>query len=118
MQDVEAAHPLHPRADVTDDVVANMADMGVPRWVREHFQAVELGARVVGLHFECAIGGPLLLPFPVELLRFVVGHARVHCTNAVSIRTASRRRGPLSPARRLFDLVTMRPASRASTPAA
>jgi hypothetical protein len=36
--------------------------MQVARWVRQHFQLVKLGPRVVDLGFERAIGGPFFLP--------------------------------------------------------
>ena len=42
MQDVEAAHALHARDDVADHVVADVADVRVPRRVGEHLEAVEL----------------------------------------------------------------------------
>ena len=74
MQHVVAAHPLHARHHVADDVVADVADVRVPGRVREHLEAVELRARRVGGHLERARRGPALLPLPVEFLRTIVGH--------------------------------------------
>ncbi len=44
VQDVEALHPLGARHHVADDVVANVADVRMPRRIGEHLQAVELRA--------------------------------------------------------------------------
>ena len=45
VQHVEAAHPLHARHHVADDVVADVSDVRVSGRVREHLQAVELRPR-------------------------------------------------------------------------
>ena len=74
VEHVEAAHPLHSRHHVADDVVADVADVGVPGRVGEHFEAVELRARRVDLDFERPLRRPVLLPFLVELLWLVLGH--------------------------------------------
>src|SRR5262249_49987653 len=74
MQHVVAAHPLGPRHDVADDVVAHVADVGVPRRVREHLEAVELVARRIDVDLERLRRRPRLLPFLVQLLRFEFGH--------------------------------------------
>ena len=42
VQHVEATHPFHARDNVADHVIADVADVRVPRRVREHFEAVEL----------------------------------------------------------------------------
>ena len=68
VQHVEAAHALHARHHVADDVVADVPDVRVPGRVREHLEAVELRPLRVGLDLEGARRGPLLLPLLVELL--------------------------------------------------
>ena len=45
VQHVEAAHPLHARHHVADDVVADVPDVRVAGRIREHLQAVELRPR-------------------------------------------------------------------------
>ncbi len=74
VQDVEAAHALHARDDVADHVVADVSDVGVPRRVREHLEAVEL--RLVGIlsDLEGAAVAPPLLPLLLDCLGFVVRH--------------------------------------------
>ena len=74
MQHVEPLQPLHPRDDVADDVVADVADVRVPRGVREHLEAVELRLRGVFGDLERAGVGPALLPFLVQFLRVIVRH--------------------------------------------
>ena len=91
MQHVVAAHPLGPRNDVADDVVADVAHVCVTRRVREHLEAIELRTRRVLGHLERASRGPALLPFPVELLWVVVGH-RMRVAQAVGARTLQRAR--------------------------
>ena len=54
MQHVEAAHPLHARDDVANHVVADVPDVGVPRGVGEHLEAVVLRPGGVLGHFERA----------------------------------------------------------------
>ena len=75
VQHVEAAHPLHARHHVADQVVADVPDVRVAGRVREHLEAVELLARGIFDDLEDRVGCPARLPFLVELLRFVVGHA-------------------------------------------
>jgi len=75
MQHVVAAHPLHPRHDVADDVVADVAHVRVPGGIREHLERVELRARRVHFDLERVRRGPFVLPFLVERLGLVVGHA-------------------------------------------
>jgi len=60
MQQFEAAHPLHARHHVADDVVADVPDVRVPGRIREHLEAVKLLARRIGGDLEGARGGPLL----------------------------------------------------------
>ena len=74
VQHVVAAHPLHARHHVADDVVADVADVRVPGRIREHLEAVELRPRRIDVHLERAGRGPALLPLLVEFLRLVVGH--------------------------------------------
>ena len=72
MEHVEAAHALHPRDDVTDHVVADVADVSVPRWVGEHLEAVELGPGEIFGDLEGALASPALLPLLLDGLRLVV----------------------------------------------
>ncbi len=74
MQHVEAAQPLRARHHIADDVVAHVSDVRVPGGVREHLQAVVLRPRRILSDLKGARGGPLLLPFLVELLRLVIRH--------------------------------------------
>jgi hypothetical protein len=74
VQHVEPAQALHPRHDVTDDVVADVSHVRVPGRVREHLQAVELRALRIGGDFEGTVGGPLLLPLFIEKRRLEIGH--------------------------------------------
>ena len=74
MQHVEAAHPLHARDDVADHVVADVADVRVPRRVGEHLEAVELRlGRVLG-DLEGRARPPAVLPLLLDCLGLVVGH--------------------------------------------
>ncbi len=74
VQHVEAAHPLRARHHVADHVVADVADVGVPRRVGEHLEAVELGLRRVFGHLERAAVPPPLLPLLLDGLRVVLAH--------------------------------------------
>ncbi len=93
MQHVEAAQPFHARANVADDVVADVANVGVPRRVREHDEAVELLARQVLIDLERAGLRPRGLPFLVQLLRLIFGR---HAENIVrhALQTPERRERP------------------------
>ena len=108
MQDVEPPHPLHAGDDVPDHVVADVSDVGVPRRIGEHDEAVVLGApRLLG-HLEGALVGPAPLPLLLDGLRIVVGHGvqpggmRVGPVRNGRFDTiiASRRRRDAAPARR------------------
>ncbi len=74
VQHVEALHPLQAGDDVANHVVADVADVGVPRGVREHLEAVELRPRPVDFDLEGAGVGPAPLPFLLDGLGRVVGH--------------------------------------------
>ncbi len=74
MQHIETAHPLHARHHVADDVVADVSDVRVPRGVRKHLQAIELGPAAVDVHLERLRCRPMLLPLLVELLGFELRH--------------------------------------------
>jgi hypothetical protein len=74
MQHVETTHPLHTRHHVADNVVADVSDVRVPRGVRKHFQAIELGPTAVDVHLERLRCGPLVLPLLIELLWFELRH--------------------------------------------
>ena len=52
MQHVVAAHPLGARHHVADDVVADVADVRVPRRVGEHLEAVVLRPRRIDVDLE------------------------------------------------------------------
>ncbi len=74
MENVEPAHPLHARDDVADHVVADVPDMRMPRWVREHLEAVELRLGEVLGHLERARVAPAFLPLFLYCLGFVIRH--------------------------------------------
>jgi hypothetical protein len=74
VQDVEALHALQTRHHVADHVVPDVANVGVPRGVREHLEAVELRTRTVLVNFEGAGLGPALLPLGLDCLGCVVRH--------------------------------------------
>jgi hypothetical protein len=74
MQHVEAAHPLHARDDVADQVVADVADVRVPRGVREHLEAVELGLRGIFSDLERPRAAPAVLPLLLYGLGLVLRH--------------------------------------------
>ena len=74
VQDVEPPHPLHARDDVADHVVADVSDVGVPRRIGEHDEAVVLGAPRLFGHLEGALVGPAPPPLLFDGLRIVVGH--------------------------------------------
>ena len=73
MQHVEALHPLQTGDDVADHVVADMADVGVSRGIREHLEAVELRARSIDVDLEGAGVGPARLPLLLDGLGRIVG---------------------------------------------
>ena len=56
--------------------LTNVADVGMPRRIGEHLQAIELGPRRIDGDLEGATLGPVRLPLAVECLRTVVGHVR------------------------------------------
>ena len=74
MQHVEAEHPLHARDDVANHVVADVPDVGVPRRVGKHLEAVVLRPGGVLRHFERAGIGPAFLPLLLYRLGLVIGH--------------------------------------------
>jgi hypothetical protein len=62
MQHVESLHPLHARDDVANDVIADVADVRVPRRVREHLETVVLRPGWIFGDLKRAGVGPALLP--------------------------------------------------------
>src|SRR5688572_20071201 len=74
MQHVESLQSLQSCDDVTDDVVADVADVRVTRGIREHLQAVELGLGSVLGNLKRPGISPAALPFLVEFLRVIVRH--------------------------------------------
>ena len=74
VQYIEAAHALHAGHDVTDQIVADVADMRVPRRVGKHLEAVELGLTVVLDDLEGARVAPPLLPLLFDSVGLVVRH--------------------------------------------
>src|SRR4029453_17858471 len=71
---VEAAHPLHAGDDVADHVVADVADVSVPRRVGEHLQAVELRPGEVFSGLESPLAPPAVLPLLLDDLGLVISH--------------------------------------------
>ena len=74
-------HVLATRAHVTGDdvahgVIADMAHMDVPRWIREHFKNIVFGARVVLVGMKQPTLLPLSLPMRLCFTRIVAidGH--------------------------------------------
>ena len=74
MQHVEAAHPLHPRHHVADDVVAHVPDVRVAGGIGEHLQAVELRTRGIGVDLEGAPCSSTALPLLIEFGRLEISH--------------------------------------------
>ena len=69
VQHLIPAHSAKPRQHVAHSVVADMADVDAPGWIREHLQHIRarLAARVVGT--EALLLVPDVLPFGVCLKR-------------------------------------------------
>ena len=117
VQHVEAAHPLGARHHVADDVVADVAHVRVPGWVREHLQAVELRLIRIFCRLECARVVPVLLPLPVQILRAVVPHSMIIVQRFPgfrrrAMRPACDRRALSAPAGRRSAFPTKRPRTR------
>ncbi len=84
VQHVEALHPLQAGDDVADHVVADVADVGVSRGIREHLEAVELRPRPIDLDLEGAGSGPARLPFLLDGLGRVIGQGSVGPVSATA----------------------------------
>jgi hypothetical protein len=74
VQHVEPAHPLQPRNDVADRVVADVSHVRVSGRIREHLEAVILRlGRILG-DFEGARRLPAFAPLLLDCLGLVLRH--------------------------------------------
>ena len=71
MQHVEALQALEPRERITDGIVAHVSHVQETRRVRQHLEAVEFLARIVGFRLKSAGISPALLPLTFDLFRKV-----------------------------------------------
>ena len=63
VQHVEPLGAFHPGNDITQRVVADMADMNAPRWIGEHFQDIIFWLIRVDAGSKATSLIPALLPF-------------------------------------------------------
>src|SRR5690606_33691868 len=114
MEHVPAVHPFEAGHHVSDGVVADVAHVAAPRRVREHLQAVVLGAAAAGVKTVNPLLFPALLPLHLQRLVIVVRHA-IH----PSLRVKSpqkRKAASLRDGMRAFRGTTLISARRASAP--
>src|ERR1700682_4306260 len=75
VQDVETAHALYASNHVANGVIAHVAHVHGAGGIGQHLQRVIFGLGGISLCVEDARFGPALLPFGLDLLWVVFGHA-------------------------------------------
>ena len=71
LQHVLAQHPLITGDHIANGVIADMAHVQPPAWIREHRQAIKFVAARFFAHSESPLGVPMILRFRFNALRMI-----------------------------------------------